>query len=200
MRGVPINGDMQYVGGFLYLLNPYALLGGLVAVAVMTLHGAIFLSLRTTDEMQERAHKTAQYAWPVATFLLFVLVVATYFATDIFKRLGVNPGISAIGAGVAVLLAGWFLRRRQHGWAFGMTSLTIALTIVTVFRGLFPRVMVSSLNPEWSLTIFNASSTPYTLKVMTIVALIFVPIVLVYQGWNYYVFRARVSGKSPLKY
>ena len=190
VRGVPINGDMQYVGGFLYLLNPYALLGGLVAVAVMTLHGAIFLSLRTTDEMQERAHKTAQYAWPVATFLLLALVVATYFATDIFKRLGVNPGISAIGAGVAVLLAGWFLRRRQHGWAFGMTSLTIALTIVTVFRGLFPRVMVSSLNPEWSLTIFNASSTPYTLKVMTIVALIFVPIVLVYQGWNYYVFRA----------
>ena len=200
VRGVPIDGDMQYVGGFLYLLNPYALLGGLVSVAVMTLHGAIFLSLRTTDELQERAHRTAQFAWPIATLLLFALVVATYFATDIFKRLGVNPGISAIGAGVAVLLAGWFLHRRQHGWAFGMTSLTIALTVVTVFRGLFPRVMVSSLSPEWSLTIFNASSTPYTLKVMTIVALIFVPIVLVYQGWNYYVFRARVSGKSPLKY
>jgi len=105
VRGVPINADMQYVGGFFNLLNPYALLGGLVAVAVMTLHGAIFLSLRTTDAMQERAHKAAQVAWPVATLLLFALVVATYFATDIFTRLGVNPGISAIGSGIAVLLA-----------------------------------------------------------------------------------------------
>ena len=106
VKGVPIGPNMQYVGGFFNLLNPYALLGGLVAVAVMTLHGAIFLSLRTTDEMLERAHKTAQYAWPIATLLLFALVVATYFATDIFKRLGVNPGISAIGAGIAILLAG----------------------------------------------------------------------------------------------
>ena len=123
-------------------------------------------------------------------------VIATYFATDIFQRLGVNPGISALGAGAAFLLCGWFLRQGRSGWAFAMTALTIALTVVTTFRGLFPRVMVSSLNPDWSLTVTNASSTPYTLQVMTIVALIFVPIVLVYQGWNYWVFRARISGKS----
>lgn len=200
VRGVPINAEMQYVGGFFNLLNPYALLGGLVAVAVMTLHGAVFLTLRTTDEMRERAHRAAGRAWPAAVVLLFGLVVATYFATDIFQRLGVNPGISAIGAGMAVLLAGWFIRQRREGWAFAMTTLTIVLTIVTVFRGLYPRVMVSSLNPDWSLDIYNASSSPYTLKVMTIVVLIFLPIVLLYQGWNYYIFRARVSGKSPLKY
>jgi cytochrome d ubiquinol oxidase subunit II len=81
-----------------------------------------------------------------------------------------------------------------------MTGLNIALTVVTTFQGLFPRVMVSSLNPEWSLTIYNASSSPYTLQVMTIVALIFVPIVLIYQGWNYYIFRARVTGGSAVHY
>ena len=81
-----------------------------------------------------------------------------------------------------------------------MTGLTIALTVITTFRGLFPRVLVSSLNPDWSLTVANASSTPYTLRTMTIVALIFVPIVLAYQAWNYWVFRGRLTGKSVLKY
>ena len=150
--------------------------------------------------MRERVEALANRLWPVVLVLGAGTVVASYFATDIFQRLGVNPGFSAIGAGVAFLLAGWFLRQRRGGWAFAMTGLTIALTVVTTFRGLFPRVMVSSLNPDWSLTVTNASSTPYTLKVMSIVALIFVPIVLIYQVWNYWVFRARVSGKSALKY
>jgi cytochrome d ubiquinol oxidase subunit II len=92
------------------------------------------------------------------------------------------------------------LQKQRTGWAFGMTGLTIALAVITLFRGLYPRVMISSLNPAWSLTITTASSSPYTLQVMTIVALIFVPIVLVYQAWNYWVFRARVSGKQALKY
>jgi len=81
-----------------------------------------------------------------------------------------------------------------------MNSLTIALTVVTTFRGLYPRVMVSSLNPDWSLTVSNASSTPYTLRVMSIIALVLVPIVLLYQGWNFYIFRKRVSGNSKLTY
>jgi len=200
VRGVPIDGKMQYVGGFFNLLNPYALLGGIAGLGVFVLHGAIFLSLRTDGELQGRVERFASRLWPVVLVVGAATVVASYFATDIFKRLGIDPGISAIGAGVAFLLAGWFLRQRRHGWAFAMTGLTIALTVVTTFRGLFPRVMVSSLNPDWSLTITNASSTPYTLRVMSIVALIFVPVVLIYQGWNYYVFRARIGGKSELKY
>ena len=106
----------------------------------------------------------------------------------------VNPGISALGAGAAILLSGYFANNRRHGWAFGMTGLTIVLTVATTFHGLFPRVMVSSLNPAWSLTVYNASSTPYTLQVMSIIALIFVPVVLLYQGWNYYIFRRRLGG------
>jgi cytochrome d ubiquinol oxidase subunit II len=150
--------------------------------------------------VRARAEALARKLWPVVLVVGAATVVASYFATDIFRRLGVNPGISAIGAGVAFLAGGWFITQRRFGWAFGMNALTIALTVVTTFRGLFPRVMVSSLNDAWSLTVQNASSTPYTLRVMTIIALVLVPIVLVYQGWNYYVFRHRVTGKGKLTY
>ena len=200
VRGVPIDGNMQYVGGFFNLLNPYALLGGIAGLGVFTLQGAIFLSLRTDGELRTRAEALSDRLWPVVLAVGAATVIASYFATDIFQRLGINPGISALGAGAAFLAGGWFLRQRRAGWAFAMTALTIALTVVTTFRGLYPRVMVSSLNPDWSLTVTNASSSPYTLQVMSIVALIFVPIVLLYQGWNYWVFRARLSGKSALKY
>ena len=86
------------------------------------------------------------------------------------------------------------------GWAFIMTSLTIVFSTITLFMGLFPRVMVSSSNPEWSLTIYNASSSPYTLQIMTIVAVIFVPLVLLYQIWTYIVFKKRVTEETDLKY
>jgi cytochrome d ubiquinol oxidase subunit II len=92
------------------------------------------------------------------------------------------------------------IRSRRHGWAFAMTGLTIALATITVFMGLYPRVMISSLNPGWSLTIYNASSSPYTLKVMSIVALILVPIVLLYQGWSYWIFRGRIGNEHSLEY
>lgn len=199
VAGVPIDAQKQYVGNFFTLLNPYALLGGVAGLGVFTLHGAVFLCLRTTDELLARAQALVARLWPPVLVIGALTVVASYFATDIFQRLGVNPGFSALGAGAAFLAAGYFLRAKRYGWTFGMTALTIALTVVTTFRGLYPRVMVSSLNPDWSLTITNASSSPYTLQVMTIVALIFVPIVLVYQAWNYYIFRARVSGKPALK-
>jgi cytochrome d ubiquinol oxidase subunit II len=99
-----------------------------------------------------------------------------------------------------MLTEGWLLKNKRHGWAFVTSGLTVALTVISVFAGLFPRVMVSSLDPKWSLTIYNASSTPYTLTVMTIVAAIFVPIVLIYQGWTYWVFRERIGRQNPLEY
>ena len=200
MRGVPIDADMNYVGGFFNLLNPYALLGGLAGLGVFTLQGALLLSLRTTDEVRDRAEALAKKLWPVVLIVGAATVVASYFATDIFQRSGVNPAIIAIGAGATFLVGGWLITRRRFGWAFIMNSLTIALTVVTTFGGLYPRVMVSSLNPLWSLTVTNASSTPYTLRIMTIIALVLVPIVLLYQGWNFYIFRKRVSGRGKLTY
>ncbi len=200
IRGVPIDQNMNYVGGFFNLLNPYALLGGLMTLALFTYHGAIFLDLKTTADIQAKAHTIARRLWLPTVVLVLGFVVAGYFATDMFTRLGTNPGIAPLLAGIALLLSGWFLRQNKAGWAFIMTGITIAFAVITVFIGLYPRVMVSSLNEAWSLTIYNASSTPYTLKVMTIIAVIFVPVVLVYQAWTYWTFRKRVSVDSDLEY
>ena len=200
IRGVPIDAEMQYVGGFWNLLNPYALSAGLASLSAFALHGAVFLSLKTKGEIMERAHNAAARLWLPTVVLVLGWVVASYLATDMFVRLGLNPGAIPLGAGVALLVVGWFIRQRRHGWAFLMTSLTIALSSITVAMGLYPRVMVSSLSDEWSLTIYNASSSPYTLRVMTIIALIFVPIVLIYQGWSYWVFRKRIGREDSLEY
>jgi cytochrome bd ubiquinol oxidase subunit II len=194
-RGVPIDAQMNYTGGFFNLLNPYALLGGIAAVATFALHGAIFLSLKTTGELMESARVLASRLWLPVVAILLVLLGATYLETDILSNLGVNPGPVPLAGAAAILVAGYFLSKKQEGWAFAMTALTIATAIITFFMILFPRVMISSIDPSYSLTIYNASSSPYTLWVMTIVALIFVPVVLLYQGWTYWVFRKRVEGK-----
>lgn len=200
LRGVPIDANKQFVGNFFDLLNPYALLVGLTTLSMFLLHGALFLNLKTTDDLRERSLKLAQRIGPVATVLILVFIIATYLDTDTFSRLGVNPGIIPVSALLTLLGAGWFVHTKQTGWAFIMTCLTIGLAVITIFMALFPRVMISSLDPNWSLTIYNASSSPYTLKIMSFVALIFVPIVLGYQAWTYWVFRQRVSTKSKLTY
>jgi len=200
IRGVPIDATMHYVGRFWTLLNPYALAGGLATLSVFTLHGAIFLSLKTHGAVMEKAQTAATRLWLPTVALVFLFSGAGYYATDMFRGRGIGPGVVSLGAGVALLLAGWFIRKGYNGWVFVMTGLTIAFSAITVSLGLYPRLMVSSLNPDWSLTIYSASSSPYTLKVMTIVALIFVPIVLLYQGWSYWVFRERIGSEQPLEY
>lgn len=200
IQGVPIDENMAYAGTFWDLLGPYNLLGGVLTLAGFTLHGALFLTLRTEGEMEARAYRVARRLWLPVALLTFLTVGSGYFITDMFARLGVNPGVVPLSAGVSVLLVGYFIHRRQMGWAFGLNGLTIALSVITVFMGLFPRVMVSSLNEAWSLTIYNASSSPYTLRTMAIVAAIFIPIVLLYQAWTYRVFWQRVSGRQHLEY
>ena len=200
LRGVPIDAKMQYVGGFFHLLNPYALIGGLATLSMFLLHGAIFLNLKTDGELRARALALTKRIGPVTTVVVFLFVIATPFLTDAFVRLGYDPGVVPIAAGGALLAAGWLVRQGRMGWAFVLTSGNIALSVITIFMALFPRVMVSSLNADWSLTIYNASSSHYTLGVMSIVALIFVPIVLGYQIWSYWVFRKRISTQSELTY
>ncbi|HEX2905940.1 MAG TPA: cytochrome d ubiquinol oxidase subunit II [Phototrophicaceae bacterium] len=192
-RGVAIDADMNYVGTFWDLLSPYSLLSGVASLAAFTLHGALFLSLKTEGEMAEKAHKTATRLWIPTVVVILVFVVASYASTDIFQKLGVNPGIAPLGAFAALLSIGYFIRERRHGWAFIASGVTLALSIFTIFSGLYPRLIISNLNHDWDLTIENASSSPYTLQVMTVVALIFVPIVLLYQGWTYWVFRKRIT-------
>ena len=193
MRGFAIEQDMNYYGGLLPLLNPYALLGGLVFVSLFTMHGANFLTRKVSDVILERAKKAAFSFWIVATVLTVAFVAWTFFATDILTKPGLNGLIPALLAAVALLVTGWLIRTRKSGWAFITGSLTVVFATLMVFTGLYPRILVSSLDPAWSLTIVNAASSPYTLKVMTIVAAIFVPIVLAYQIWSYWIFRKRVE-------
>lgn len=193
IRGVPIDADMNYVRGFWNLLNPYALLGGLVSLSGFVLHGAIFLALKTTGKLHDDARNAAMRIWLPAILILMAFTVFTYFETDVLIKLGVNPGVIPVAAVLCGLATGWFIRQKRDGWAFTLNTLAIVFSSATLFLILFPRVMISSLNPAWSLTIQNSASAPYTLKVMTIVAAIFVPIVLLYQGWTYWVFRKRIS-------
>lgn len=200
LKGVPIDANKHFVGGFFDLLSPYTLVAGLTSAAVFLTHGAIFLHLKSTRTIRHRADVVIKTAGPIATVAVGAFVIGTYVWTDSFARLGVNPGLVPVLTVAAMLGAGAFVRQNAMGWAFTMTCLAMALSVATIFMSLYPRVMVSSLDPEWSLTIYNASSTPYTLGVMSIVALIFVPVVLVYQGWTYWVFRHRIGPDTTLEY
>ena len=195
VRGVPIDAHMQYYSNFFELLNPYALVGGLVALLGFTLHGAIFLSLKAEAPLSDEARAMAWKVWLPTVVVLVLYTVLSYFETDILRKMGVNPGVIPIGAVLGLLVTGWLVRIRRDGWAFISMTVTIVLSVATIFLHLYPRLMVSSLNPDWSMTIQNSASGPYTLQVMTIVALIFVPIVLIYQGWTYWVFRKRITQK-----
>ncbi|NPA26503.1 MAG: cytochrome d ubiquinol oxidase subunit II [Chloroflexi bacterium] len=193
MRGMAIDQDMYYWGGLLPLLNPFALWAGLTFVALFVMHGANYLALRTTGALLERVKAAAFKAWFVALGITVVFVLWAYVATDILTHGGLVP---AILAALALLAVGYFQRQDAWGKAFVSSALTIVFATVMVFAGLYPRILISTIKPEYSLTIYNAASSPYTLKVMTIVALIFVPIVLIYVGWTYWVFRGRVTGKD----
>jgi cytochrome d ubiquinol oxidase subunit II len=200
LKGVPIDASKNYVGGFLDLLSPYTLVAGLASLAVFVTHGAIFLHLKSSDPIRARALSAIKTIGPAATALLLAFLVGTYAWTDVYARLGLNPGLVPLAALFALLSAGYLIHRERMGWAFVMTTLSIVFSVATLFVALFPRVMVSSLDPSWSLTIYNASSTPYTLGIMSIVAAVFVPIVLAYQGWTYWVFRHRITAETRLEY
>lgn len=200
VRGVPIDANKNYVGGFFNLLNLYALLAGVTAVLLFSLYGAVFLSLKTAGEIERKAARAARSLWPIVILALVALLIGTYLETGFYAKFGVDPGVIPLSALVAALVSGWFIRQERFGWAFALLLLTIALILATLFMTLYPNVMISSLDPAYSLTIENAASSPYTLRVMTIVALIFVPIVLAYQAWSYWVFRKRLTADSRLVY
>ncbi len=197
VRGVPIkraeSGSLEYVGGFFNLLNPYALLGGVVTLTVFLTHGAVFLSLKTTGIIRDRAHEIGKISGLVAA----VSAVAFLVWTNLMLP-ELNTVVLALSATVAVLwVAGMFANLKgREGWSFIFSATTIATFVSTLFFALYPRVMPSSLGAQFDLTITNASSTDYTLKVMTVVALVMTPLVLIYQGWTYWVFRKRVSASQ----
>jgi cytochrome d ubiquinol oxidase subunit II len=192
VRGVPMNAAHVYTGNLLTLLNWYGLLGGLVTLSLFTLHGAVFLALRTTGELSRRARRTAVRAALAAVPLAAVFLAVTQYghgrpATDVTAAVA---AVALIGGAAAAV-------RGREGWAFTGTALTLVLAVATLFGDLWPNVMPSSTAAAYSLTVANASSAHYTLVVMSWVALLFTPVVLAYQGWSYWVFRKRLTGPAP---
>jgi len=189
VRGLEIDAAGEYVGGFWALLNPYSLAMGVAAVAVFTFHGALFLTLKSKGVVYDRAVSVAGSMSIAATVILAGVMVWSYIQGDG----GVVPGLLPILA-VALLAASiWLVRSKIFAWAFALTGLTIAAIVAAIFIGMYPNVMTSTIDPAYSLTVFNASSSTMTLQIMSVVALIFVPIVLGYQTWSYWVFRKRIG-------
>jgi cytochrome d ubiquinol oxidase subunit II len=195
LRGIPIDAAMQYTGGFFNLLNPYALLAALTFTLLVLFHGASFLSLKTTGEIEQKAKELQRWLWLLVVLMLIIFLVTSFIATGVLDRLNALMVIFPLGCVIAIVAAGFFMNKKQFGLVFFMTCLTTGFFVATIFGMLYPNVIVSSLNPDWSLTIQNAASSPYTLRLMTIITLIFLPIVLAYQGWAYWVFRKRVTGE-----
>ena len=188
VRGVPIDENKEFVGNLFDLLNPYGLLGGLTTLFVFTTHGAIFVALKTVGDIRERARDIA-----LKVGLVSVLVAASFVLWTIISD-PVLPVIIAGALAAVSLLAALFANfKGREGYAFLGTALTIAFAAVMLFSSLFPDVMPSSIDPAYNLTTTNASSTDYTLTIMTWVAVVFTPIVLMYQGWTYWVFRKRIG-------
>ena len=195
IAGIPINEKMIYTGGFFDLLTPYTIVGGLAFLFVFLFHGTAFLTLRLAKSSlimrcQQFALKTG-----VTAAIFFVLCMAmTLTYTDLFTK--PLAAVALVGAALFFVMAILSMKLAKGKASFLLSTAAIVATTIAFFAGLFPRLMVSSLNPDWSLTITNAASSPYTLSVMTVAAAIFVPIVLIYQSWSYYIFRKRVTPKD----
>ena len=188
LRGVPIDGQMEYTGGFFNLLNPYALLGGVMTLTLFLTHGAMFVSLKTDGRIRAEARALAiklglAAAGAAVAFLLWTQV----------KTGSVASGVAFVLAAVGLLAGLAAITRGREGWGFVGTFVAIALGVAGLFLALFPDVMPTSLADGLSLTTSNASATHYTLRIMTVVAVIFTPVVLAYQAWTYWVFRKRIA-------
>ena len=188
VRGLPIDADKEYTGNLFTLLNPAGLLGGLAMVALFLTHGAIFVALKSQGPVRHDARVFAVRSGAVAIVLAAALLVTINVSTG--TAASWLAAVVAAGALVAGVLAA---RRDREGWAFTGTAVAIAAAVASLFLGLFPQVMPSTLNDAWSLTVTNAASTDYTLGIMTVVAVVFTPVVLAYQGWTYWVFRRRIG-------
>jgi cytochrome d ubiquinol oxidase subunit II len=189
LHGVPIDKDGEFTGSFVDLLNPYSVFLGISLLLICALHGLTFMALKTAGGLEERSWSLGRKLAPVVAVLVLVTVVWTHSIAG----KGDVPTVLQAVAVLAAIAAAWLLREDAAGWAFAATTVTIATVILSLFADLYPRLMVSSTNPAYDLTVQDTASGSYALKVMTVVAVLLLPLVLVYQGWTYHVFRARVS-------
>jgi cytochrome bd ubiquinol oxidase subunit II len=189
LNGLPIDSAHEYTGNFFDLLTPYGLWTGVTLLGLCLLHGATFLKLRTTDRVRERARAIARPLGWVAIALVVGFVIWTRSVTG-------GPDVPQpveILAVIAAIFAARLAMSDHDGPAFTSSAVAIAATVGSIFIDLYPNVMVSSTSAAYDLTVNNVASGHYALTVMTVVAVIFFPLVLIYQGWSFHVFRGRLK-------
>jgi cytochrome bd ubiquinol oxidase subunit II len=191
VRGVPLNAEGDFTGNFFTLLNPYALLGGLVTLTLFTTHGAIFIALKTVGRIRQDARLLAARVGVVTAVLAVVFLAWTTVSYG-----DTWSGVLSMLAAGALVLALTANAREREGWAFLFTASTVVLASAALFVALFPNVLPSTTNEAFNLTVENASSTPRTLEAMTWVAVLVSPFVLAYEGWSYWVFRKRIGRRN----
>lgn len=200
LKGMPIQDDMNMNAGFTDFINVYSLWGGVTVTLLCLLHGLNFLTLKTEGDIRKRSAQLAQKVVLAVLGSLVIFVILSWKMTDIFE-VRLIPELSLVVLIVLSYGLTWyFITKKREGLAFTMSGLGLAATVSAIFVGLFPRVMISSINKAFDLTVYNASSGAYSLKIMTIVAITILPFVLGYTIWSYYVFRKRVTDKEHLTY
>ncbi|MGY4770231.1 cytochrome d ubiquinol oxidase subunit II [Kribbella sp. CWNU-51] len=189
VAGLPIDANGEFTGTFWDLFTPFGLWTGLTMVVLCLLNGATFLGIRTTGELRERAHRAARWiGWAglvvVTAFAVWILIVADH---------GWGPVVVLVVAPAALVVSIWAVHQERDGLAFLLSAAATVCSVAGLFAALYPQVLVSSTDPANSLTVHNAASGNYALTVMTVVAAVFLPLVLLYQAWSYFVFRHRLS-------
>jgi cytochrome d ubiquinol oxidase subunit II len=189
LHGLPVNSAGNYTGSFWDLFTGYGVFTGITLVLICALHGATFLCLKTTAGLHERSALLARRVAPLTAAAVIGFIIWTHVIASNAFFLNVIELLAIL----AVLAAAWLVYAHRDGFAFTATTITIASCIITLFTDLYPNVMVSSTNSAYNLTVHSTASDHYSLTAMTVVVLIFLPLVLAYQSWTYYVFRRRVS-------
>jgi cytochrome d ubiquinol oxidase subunit II len=189
LSGLPIDSSHEFTGNFGDLLTGYGLWTGFTLLGLCLLHGVTFLKLRTTDAIRERARTLAH---PIGWAAIALVVGFVIWTRVVVSGSDVPDPVQVLGL-LAVIAAARLTSTDHDGWAFSASAVAIAAVVGSLFIDLYPNVMVSSTNAAYNLTVSNAASGGYALKVMTIVAVLLFPLVLAYQGWSFHVFRGRLS-------
>jgi cytochrome d ubiquinol oxidase subunit II len=194
-QGIPIDHNGIYHGTLFTLLNPYGLLGGILFVFLFMIHGALWISIKSEGDLQKRAVSTAEKLWAVLLVVAVVFLIASKFSTRLYDNYIEHPAffIVILITVLALLSVRFFLLRKTFFKAWFASALTIVGATFFGVIGLFPNLFPSSLNPKYSLSAYNASSSPLTLKIMLIVVIIFIPVVIGYQIWAYHLFKGKVT-------
>lgn len=202
VRGLPIGASGRYQGGVAEAFSLFTVLGGLATLSLFVLHGATFLLLRLekSDVLYARARRAALLFGAGATVLVLAFVYMGFVQERLFDNFGFSSWLFPAGAALNLLLIWLALTLKRDSLAFIATTLTIAFSTATIFFNLFPVVMPSTLGEAYHLTVENSASEPYTLRLMTYASLVFLPLILAYQGWNFWVFRNRVTGRDEAEH